>query len=42
MWMQVGDKVFTELGGSEILCKVAIRRPKRRQDILTIVLGKIL
>jgi hypothetical protein len=42
MWMQMGDKVFTELGGCEIFCKVAIRRPKRRQNILTIVLGKSL
>jgi len=30
MWMQMGDKVCTELGGCEIFCKVAIRRPKRR------------
>jgi hypothetical protein len=42
MLMQMGDKVYTELGDSEIFCKAAIRRPKRRMNILTIVLGKSL
>jgi len=42
MWMQTGDKVYTELGDCEMFCKAAIRRPKRRQNVLTIVMGKSL